>query len=98
MATLHPDLDEVALERLRNNLEAKGGSVEAELRAFIEERSSVVEADRQREIAEAAASLRAYRERIMAKYGPMPDSLEWLREDRAAWRWWSLTRAWRYNG
>lgn len=86
MATLIiPDLDEAALERLRNDLHAKGSSVEAELRTFIEERSRAIEAERQCDIAEAVASLRAYRQRVLAKYGPMPDSLEWLREDRAAW-------------
>lgn len=80
-----PGIDDEALRRARAEAEARGGSLEADLRAMIEERSRATEAARRARAEKAMAPMREYRERIFAKYGPMPNTTEWLREDRAAW-------------
>ena len=82
--TVH-DVDEEALERLRVETERRGGTVEAELRAFIEDPTRRPDDIRRGRAKAAMQALYTDLEQLRTKYEGFPDTTEMIRQDRAAW-------------
>lgn len=86
MATvIIPDVEEGALRRARAEAEARGRSLEADLRAIIEERSLAAKVSRRVRAEEAMVRMKEVADRLEREYGRFPDSTETLRQEREAW-------------